>query len=84
MQNAQKPRRARGLKFVPSLYLGLDGTNPVFGVSDKARLKPVSPATETSLKIEISLVASLDMLLSKKLITKVFVVCSFSRVEAHL
>ena len=28
--------------------LGLDATKPVFGVSDKARLKPVSSATETS------------------------------------
>ena len=31
---------------------------PVFGVSEKARLKPVSLATETSYKIEISLEAS--------------------------
>ena len=29
-------------------YLGLDATNPVFGVSENARLKPVSSATETS------------------------------------
>ena len=28
-------------------YLGLVVTNPVFGVSEKARLKPVSAATET-------------------------------------
>ena len=28
-------------------YLGLDVRKPVFGVSDKARLKPVSSATET-------------------------------------
>ena len=28
--------------------LDLDATNPVFGVSDKARLKPVSSATEIS------------------------------------
>ena len=28
--------------------MGLDATQPVFGVSDKARLKPVCSATETS------------------------------------
>ena len=31
-----------------SQYLGLVATKPVFGVSDKARLKPFSSATETS------------------------------------
>ena len=46
---------------------------PVFGVSDKVRFKPVSSDTETSQKIEISLVASLDMILSKKRITKAFI-----------
>ena len=46
---------------------------PVFGVSDKASFKPVSSATETSLKIEISPVASLHMILSKKRITKVLI-----------
>ena len=30
------------------LYLGLDATTPVFGVSDKARLKPVFSTIETS------------------------------------
>ena len=30
------------------LYLGLVVTKPIFGVSDKAILKPVSSATETS------------------------------------
>ena len=29
-------------------HFGWDATKPVFGVSDKARLKPVSSATETS------------------------------------
>ena len=29
-------------------HTGLNATKPVFGVSDKARLKPISPATETS------------------------------------
>ena len=43
---------------------------PVFRVSDKASFKPVSLATETSKKIEISPVESLPMILSKKQITK--------------
>ena len=30
------------------LKLSLDATKPVFAVSEKARLKPVSSATETS------------------------------------
>ena len=34
------------LKYVPRY--GFGGTKPVFGISDKARLKPVSPAKETS------------------------------------
>ena len=42
--------------------LGLDARNPVFGVG----FKPTCSATETSLKTEISLVASLDMILSNK------------------
>ena len=50
---------------------------PVFGVPNKARLKPVSSASETSKKIEISLVASLDtctcMILFKKRITKALI-----------
>ena len=44
--------------------MGLDVTKPVFRVSDKARLKPGSSATETSQKIENLLEASLDMILS--------------------
>ena len=80
--------------------MGLDATKPVFGVSDEARLKPVSSATETSQKIELSFVASLDMVLSKKRITKAVIRlrgCAgwsapvlfasprrFSRVEAQL
>ena len=40
--------------------------NPVLGVSDKVRVKPFCSATETSLKIEISLVANLDVILSNK------------------
>ena len=50
--------------------MDLVSTKPVFGVSNKASFKPVSSATETSYKIEISLVASLDMIISKKRITK--------------
>ena len=45
--------------------MGLHTTNSVFRVSDKGRLKPVSSATGTSLKIDIWLVASLDTILSK-------------------
>ena len=51
-------------------HLGLAMRKPVFGISDKARLKPVSSATETSQKVEISLEANLDMILSYKPITK--------------
>ena len=39
-------------------YLGLDMTKCVFGVSYKARLKPVSSATETSSKIAILIACS--------------------------
>ena len=53
--------------------MGLEATKPVFGVSDKARLKPVSSATETSKKIEIPPMASLDMILSRKRITKALI-----------
>ena len=55
------------------INLGLDATKPVFGVSEKVRLKPVFSATETSWKIEISLLASLDMILSNKRITKALI-----------
>ena len=53
--------------------MGLVAGKPVFGVSDKASFKPVSSATVTSQKIEISLVASLDMILSNKRITKALI-----------
>ena len=53
--------------------MGLDATKPVFGVFDKAKIKPVTPATETSEKIEFSLVASLGIELSKKRITKALI-----------
>ena len=53
--------------------MGLVARKPVFGVFVEARLKAVYSATETSWKIEISPVASLHMLLSKKRITKVMI-----------
>ena len=80
--------------------MGLVVTKPVFRVSDKARLKPVSSATETSKNTGISLLASLDMVLSKTQITKALtcadgqaglcLCCSqtpkdrFSRSETHI
>ena len=51
-------------------YMGLFGTIPVFWVSDKVRFKPACSATETSWKIELSLLACLDMIISKRRITK--------------
>ena len=48
--------------------MGLNERKPVFGVSDKARLKTVYSATES----RISSVASLDIL-SEKRITKVLI-----------
>ena len=53
--------------------MGLDETKPVFRVSDKASYKPVSSSTVTSKNIEISLEASLDMILSTKRITKALI-----------
>ena len=53
--------------------MGLAATKPVLGVSDKVRFKPVFSATETSQKIEISLVASLDIILSNKRIIKALI-----------
>ena len=53
--------------------MGLIVTKPVFGVSDKASFKPISSATEASKKIEISPVANLDRILSKKQITKALI-----------
>ena len=53
--------------------LGLVARKPVFGVCDKASFKPVSTAIETSLKIEISLVISLDIILFDKQIAKALI-----------
>ena len=59
-------------KMLPS-HMGLVVRKPVFRVSDKASFKPVSSATETSWKIEISPVASLHMILSIMRITKALI-----------
>ena len=53
--------------------MGLDAKPPVFGVSDKARLKPVCSATEASKNIEFSLVASLKNDTFKKRIIKALI-----------
>ena len=53
--------------------MGHDATKPVFRVSEEARLKPVSSATETIQKFEILLVASLDMLPSTKRLSKALI-----------
>ena len=45
--------------------MGLVARKPVFGVSDKESFKPVSSATETIWKIEISPVASLHTVKSR-------------------
>ena len=58
-------------KVVP--YMGLAATKLAFKVSDKVWFKPVSTATETSYKIKVLLVASLDIILSNKQITKVLI-----------
>ena len=50
-----------------------DVTKLVFRASDKANFKPVYSATETSKKIEISLIASLDMILSNKRVIKALI-----------
>ena len=59
--------------FLERSYMGLIERKPVFVVSDKVRFKPAFSAAETNLKIEISLVASLDMILSNKPITKLLI-----------
>ena len=51
----------------------LHATKHVFMGSDKARLRPVSSAIEISQKIEISLKANLDMILSNKSISKALI-----------
>ena len=61
-------------------HMGLVARKPVFGVSNKMRLKPASSATETRFRNENLLVASLDMIVSNKRITKALMrrlVCAF-------
>ena len=53
--------------------MGLDARKPVFGVFDQVMLKPSLSATETNYKIENLHVASLDMILSNKQITKALI-----------
>ena len=53
--------------------MGLVARKPVFGVSDKVCFKPVSSAIEASWKFEISPVANLHMILSKKGITEALI-----------
>ena len=65
-------------------HMGLVARKPVFGVSDKARIKPVSSATETSKNIKISLVASPDIILSNKRITKVLIRLGNAQAGLHL
>ena len=57
----------------PGYQMSPNETKPVIGVSLNVRLKPISSATETRSKNEISLEASLDMKISKKRITKVLI-----------
>ena len=59
--------------------MGSDARKPASIVSNKVRFKRVCSATETSYKMENSLVASLDMILSNKRITKALIrlVCAF-------
>ena len=65
--------------------MGLVVTKPVFRTSDKARLKPACSATETSYQIEIWLVASLDIILSNKRITKALIrLCGWAGWSAPL
>ena len=54
-------------------HIILDVPKPIFGISDKATLKPASSSTETSLKIQNLLVASYDMILCNKQITKALI-----------
>ena len=60
-------------KRVLLIILSRDGTKPVFRVSYKASFKLISLSTDTSYKIEISPVACLHMVLSKKRITKALI-----------
>ena len=54
-------------------FMGLHVRKPVLQVSDEVRFKPTCSATETSYKIEISLIAILDIILSDKRIKKALI-----------
>ena len=62
MPNAKK----EGFIYLPKLLGVIFKWARRVRVTDKVRLKPVSSSKETSWKIEISLVASLDMIHSSK------------------
>ena len=64
------PHTNNGFFFLHKENMGLFGKKPVFGVSDKARFKPVSSVTGTSYELEIWHVARLDMIFSKMRKTK--------------
>ena len=69
----QNPSESSGTETGGESLICLVARKPVFGVSDKTSFKPVSSATESSWKIEISSVANLHMILSKKRITKALI-----------
>ena len=54
-------------------HMGREERKHVLFFFDKVRLKPACSAAETSEKLEISLVASLDMILFNKRIKKVLI-----------
>ena len=64
--------------------MGLEVTKPVFRVSNKVRLKPVSSATENREENETLPVARLDMIFSKKGITKVLIRLRIPSVQTGL
>ena len=49
-------------------------TEAAFGVCDQLRLKPACSATETSLGLEISAIASRGIILSRQRTTKVVII----------
>ena len=69
-ERLRRDAKRHGVSYV---YLGSDVIKPVLGAFDKARLKPISSATETRYNREFSLVSSLDMILFNKLITKALI-----------
>ena len=80
MKNYPAWKKKYGMRISEAIFITIQrnmgpyATKPVFWVSDKARLKPVSSATETSQRTEISPVASLDIIFFNKRITKALIV----------